>query len=408
MGGTAVAQAQCSGEHVVNNSPPLQRALYDFYQHQQQRQNFSGISLQVSQSSNVPTLDAAMGATAFWHGRDLCSDTLFGIGSITKSFTSVLILKLEAEGKLSIHDRLGKWLPEYPRWSSITIEQLLNMTAPTYDYLSTAAFQRDLVANPSRTFQPRELIAYVYPGPSGTQAPWHYSNTNYILAGIIISKITGLSYADALWTKLFKPLALTTAYYEPRVPPPAVLAAMPDSYDDDSQCEDNANVAPPCEQQPLDMLLGQDVRPLTLSVYGSAGGIIASLPDVNRWVRALFSDTLLPARQKAELFALVSETTGLPIAATSAKDPLGYSLGIGQALLPFLKAGVWYYEGEPFGDRVAWLRLPADKLVVVMGLNSSATTPKDLIAPLYESVLKIFEPSNVTTPVGSPNPPTGN
>jgi D-alanyl-D-alanine carboxypeptidase len=174
--------------------PALQRALYDFYERQQQLQNFSGISLQVSQSTNVPALDATMGATAFWHGRPLCSDTLFGIGSITKSFTSVLILKLEAEGKLDIHDTLGKWLPEYPRWSSITIEQL-----------SITAFQQDLVANPSRTFEPRELIAYVYPGPSGTQPRWHYSNTNYILAGIIISKITGLSYADALWTMLFTP-----------------------------------------------------------------------------------------------------------------------------------------------------------------------------------------------------------
>jgi D-alanyl-D-alanine carboxypeptidase len=126
---------------------------------------------------------------------------------------------------------------------------------------------------------------------------------------------------------------------------------------------------------------------------------------VNRWVRALFSDTLLPTRQEAELFALVSERTGLPIKATSTTEPLGYSLGIGQALLPFLETGVWYYEGEPFGHRVAWLRRPDDKLVVVMGLTSSATTPKDVIAPLYESVLKIFDPNNVTTGVGAPKPP---
>jgi D-alanyl-D-alanine carboxypeptidase len=106
----------------------------------------------------------------------------------------VLILQLKAAGVLNIHDTLGKWLPRYPAWSSITIEQLLNMTAPIND----------------------PLTDYVYPGTSNPATHWAYINTNYLLAGMIISKASGMSYAEALKRMLFEPLGLHETYYRPR------------------------------------------------------------------------------------------------------------------------------------------------------------------------------------------------
>jgi D-alanyl-D-alanine carboxypeptidase len=194
---------------------------------------------------------------------------------------------------------------------------------------------------------------------------------------------------------LLEPLQLDETYYRPRVPPKRVLDAMTSAYDNESHCEELYMLPPPCAQQPLDDLLGQDLKTINLSVYGAAGGIVASLPDVTSWVRAMFGDQLLPPQQQTELFSLVSEISGQPIATTSSADPDGYTLGVWQAWASATGSPIWYYGGETFGSRVQWYRLPGDDLVVVIGVNS-AVLPADstAVSSLYQTLLGILEPQS--------------
>jgi D-alanyl-D-alanine carboxypeptidase len=302
---------------------------------------------------------------------------------------------------LDIHDTLGRWLPEYPAWSSITIEQLLHMTSQLEGYTDDPAFQRDLVADVHRTFRPEELISYVYSGTDAPKPPWLYSNTNYTLAAMIIAKATGTSYAGALRKMLLEPLKLHDTYYRPRVPPSPVLDEMASGYYFGNPCNEQA---PPCEPPPVQALLGQDMKTMNLSSDEGGGGMVASLPDVARWVRALFSDTLLPPQQKTELFSLVSEASGQPIVTTSPAEPSGFSLGIGQSWFPNAATPVWFYQGATYGYRVAWFRRPGDDLIVVIGLNSLATGPDNQLPSLYATVFGILEPESLVNP-GAASPP---
>jgi D-alanyl-D-alanine carboxypeptidase len=129
------------------------------------------------------------------------------IGSVTKVFTGAIVMQLLDEGLLSLDDPLEMWVPGWPGWhNGPTLKHLLGHTSGIESYNYVGDFDE------SSAWTPEELVQWAYDhNPTLMWTPgtsWYYSNTNFILLGMVIEAATGHSYADALRTRLFEPLKL--------------------------------------------------------------------------------------------------------------------------------------------------------------------------------------------------------
>ncbi|MBB3082923.1 serine hydrolase domain-containing protein [Geodermatophilus sabuli] len=331
-------------------------------------EHVSAVGLTVSLPGG-PRVDVAAGTTTVDGDEPVPEDGLWQIGSNTKAFTSVLLLQLEAEGRLSIDDPLGAFLPEYPEWADVPIRRLLNMTSGIPDYDERPAFWTDYLADPMRYFSAEQLVGYAVGAPA--TSGYRYSNTNYVLAEMVVERVTGESYEDELYERLLDPLDLDDLHYRPHLYPPGLAERQPAGY---FARDDIPELAP---------LLGRDVSRDTLSWGRGAGGMIGTTGDLTRWERALYSGRLLPAEQQAELTSLVSTATGEPIASTSPADPSGFGLGVVQLTAEGFGT-FWMYEGGTLGFRTLHIFLPESGLIMAVGLNSASV--EDQIAVLAVAV----------------------
>ena len=234
-------------------------------------EHISTVSLRVTFPGTGPAINLAVGTTQYGGGAPLSTNALWQIGSNTKAFTAVILLQLEAEGRLSINDPVGTWLPQYPAWQHITIRQLLDMTSGIPDYANQPAFEAALLGDPSAHFTTAQLVSYVAALPLGP-AGYNYSNTDYILAQMIIERVTHDSYASQLTRRIIDPLGLRSTCLAPYTCPLSDAAQMPAGY------LYIAGVPP--------SLLGQAMPPLALTWAPGAGGIVTSLADLTTWDRA--------------------------------------------------------------------------------------------------------------------------
>jgi D-alanyl-D-alanine carboxypeptidase len=336
-------------------------------------EHISAVSLRVTFPGSRPAIALAAGTIRYNGGPPVSPRALWEIGSNTKAFTAVILLQLEAAGKLSIGDQIGRWLPQYPAWRHITIRQLLDMTSRIPDYLYQPAFIAAFAADQRTRFTAARLVSYVSGLPLGPKG-YHYSNTDYLLAQMIIEKVTGDSYASQLTRRITGPLRLATTCLAPYTCPASDAGRMPAGYF-------YIAGAPPS-------LIGKAMPPLALTWAQAAGGIVSSMADLTTWDRALYSGQLLPARQQHQLESLVSETTGKPIARTTPADPSGYGLGVQQQTSP--QTGIfWDYEGQAFGARVMHLYFPRPGIIIAVAANSSAITSdelSDLAGSVYQAL----------------------
>ena len=375
------ARAATQAHSNVNLNASLQKALDAYLATRAKPEHISAVSLSISRKGVADNLNLAAGTTMYPNvGTKVTPANLFQIGSITKSFTAVALLQLEAAHKLTIEDKLGKFLPQYPAWKKVTIQRLLDMTSPIPGYDNEASIAKRMGDQPTYVFTPQELVTSAYPrnGKPKPVSGWTYSNTNYILAQMIIEKVGGKPYTDVL-RGLFDQVGMKNTYYEQNFYPPAIRERMVSGY--------FFNHGP--SEAALAPLLGHDVKSDSVSWMQAAGGIVSSTADVSRWARALYEGPLLQARQRKELMTIVSEKTGEPIAAPSAEQP-GFGLGVGAGFRPTLGT-YWFYQGTTLGYRVLYGYFPKNGAVIVIGLNSQSDDKENRAGALLEKIYGILD-----------------
>ena len=225
----------------------------------------------------------------------------FRVGSITKNFTAVLVLQLVGQKKVALDTVASKYLPAgvLPAGSPITVRELLNHTSGLYDYTNDL-LTGDTVTGYQKfrylTYQPKTLVSMAVKHGSQFKpgSTYSYSNTNFVVLGMLVEKMTGLPYATALQQKILTPLALTHTNFV--VPKTTVPAAHAIGY------------------------LTQDVRtkPMfdatnqTASWLWTAGALISTTADLNHYLRALATGKLLPAAQltQMETMKAIDSTSG--------------------------------------------------------------------------------------------------
>jgi D-alanyl-D-alanine carboxypeptidase len=138
-------------------------------------------------------------------------------GSVGKTFAAATALQLIKEGKIGLDDKIEKylgreqWFSRLPNAKEITVRQLMNHTSGLVRYEFKEQFTKDLTANPEKVWKPAELVAYLLDEKPPFEAGkgWDYSDTNYIVLGMIIEKVTGKKFYDEADRRLLKPLKLT-------------------------------------------------------------------------------------------------------------------------------------------------------------------------------------------------------
>jgi len=346
--------------------------------------NAPAMQVSVSLPGEYASRNFVSGTTEMNGKTNITTDSLFQIGSNTKAFVSVIILQLEAQGKLSIDDPIDKYIdfskhPTWPsKWKNITIKQLLNMTSGIFSYTDDQNFSNEVINNPNIHFTATQLvnIAASHPDDFSPGTSWNYSNTDYILVGKIIQNLTGKTVTQLMYQKL-----LGSTQYN-----------LDNTYYEGSQdYSENINARAVGSYLNINGKI-QDVSSKGLSWANAAGSMLSTGSDMTRWVRALFSGPVLKPQQLNEMESLVC-TDETPVLGCKLGQPVnndGYGLGLYEKYDTNNNIGkVWLYEGQTFGTTSVYAYIPSYNTVIYVA-GDYVNNERDYVGDLMNQILSIL------------------
>ncbi len=292
-GAPAPAPTTPAPDPTVTPDPPapnaLATAIDSLFGDAAAKDQFSGSLIVVDGGKEV--LKKGYGNADRDNKRANASDTVFRIGSVSKQFAATAVLRLVADGKLALTDKLSKHFPDYPPENlvkdgvEVTLHHLLSHTSGLPDPRATASFKSAVW---KRTIAPSEQVGWakVLPLKATPGTAYEYVNYNFLLAAMIVEKVSGTSYETFVKTRFFEPLGMKDS----GTSMPAALSGRAAVGYYESGGEMTALADDPSFKD-------KDVS----FAFGS-GQIFSTVEDLAKWDRALAGDKLLPAAQRDLLF----------------------------------------------------------------------------------------------------------
>jgi CubicO group peptidase (beta-lactamase class C family) len=308
----------------------------DLVRNEMRRHPIPGLALEII-TNGKPAKIAGYGlANLEWHSA-VTPETVFEIGSMTKQFTAAGILLLAQEGKLSVDDKLSRYLKDTPEsWANITLRHLLTHTSGIRNYTGLDGFEL------TRHLTQAQFIRRIGSEPLDFQpgAKWSYCNSGFNLLGYVIENVSGQGYWQFMREHIFGPLGMSsTTSRDPR----NIIPFRASGYETDRA--------------------GRYVnRDYDLTDIFSAGAIVSTVGDLAKWNASLDNHTLLTAATEQEMWTPVRLNNGTT-----------HAYGFGWFLDPLQGWQNIGHSGSTSGFSASLQRFPKNGLAVILLTNSNET-----------------------------------
>ncbi len=341
---------------------------------------------------------AASGTTKLGEKSLPTADTHFRIASITKTMTSAATLLLAQEGKLSLDDPVTKYIPSVPNGQNISIAQLLEMRSGLYSFTDSPAITTSLDDDPTKVWKPQQLldIAFAQPPNFAPGAEYEYSNTNYVLLGLIAEMLYGQPIATVFEERFFKPLGMKDTMF------PAVTSdAIPEPFSHGYLYGGSSTMmtgTPPytpamAAEARAGALQPKDYTDVNHSFAFTAGAVISTAADLATWMKALSGGKVF----NAEYQRIWQDS---PKIIDPANSYNWYGYGIDQ--LRWGKHVLDLHGGQTPGYNSEALHDPATDMTLVIWGNLTMSLDNKYTAAFL--MLKVLDQIYVETPL--PSKPT--
>lgn len=368
----------------------LQNSIQTYLNQNQTSLHISAVQLSVWLPTESQPRDYVVGAQYYNQATPATKDMMMQWGSVTKEYTAALIFQLINQGKLNPNDTLIQLFPEqftqdnsdaWPTaWANVTLVQLMNMTSGITNYTSIPNFipgvtipgqySLQYLVNRTASYQNQNGCS-INVGcftPAGKE--WFYSNTNYLILGLVVEKITGLSFTDAINQNILESFQNKgdQVYYYASEYPANILAQMIHGY-----------MFSGYGTNPLTQL--QDVTNWNMSFGASAGAMIGNMNALTKTTYALYNNQINNVTINELQQNLVEIPSGQPVNQNNIQtqcvlnsDPHNhdgscYAMGLFASYDPNHQQTIWWYEGNTAGYATLYIWFPNEKVVVAISQN---------------------------------------